>query len=94
MDVPSTTRNSKEHSATRLRKAERAADDLMEDGLPGDFEELGKLRSTLDARYVELKAGRVQLIDGETACNTLKARAKSGATAREGPRPAGHDGDC
>ena len=76
MDVPSTTRNSKEHSATRVRKAERATDDLGEDGLPGYFEELGELGSTLDARYDELKTGRAQLIDGEKAINALKVKSE------------------
>lgn len=64
------------------QKSGRGADDLVQDALAGYFEELGTLRSTLDARYDELKAGRVQLIDGEKAFNTLKAKSDE---RRNGP---------
>ena len=57
-------------------KSGRAADDLIQDALVGYFEELGILRSSLDARYDELKTGRVQLIDGEKAFDALKPKSE------------------
>ena len=42
----------------------RGADELVEDALVGYLAELVLLRDGLDARYDDLKSGRVQPIDG------------------------------
>ena len=54
----------------------RATDDLVADALVGYLDELASLRDRLDARYDDLKDGRVESIDGEEAKQRL--RAKSG----------------
>jgi predicted transcriptional regulator len=56
------------------QRSGRGADELVQDALAGYFEELATLRSTLDARYDDLKSGRVQPIDGEDAFARLKAK--------------------
>jgi predicted transcriptional regulator len=56
------------------QRSGRGADELVQEALAGYFEELATLRSTLDARYDDLKSGRVQPIDGEDAFARLKAK--------------------
>ena len=60
---------------SRLRelaeKTGRAPNDLIEDAMSGYLEELAQLRGMLDSRYEDLKSGRVQAIDGETAFEGL-----------------------
>ena len=54
----------------------------MQDALAGYFEQLATLRSTLDARYEDLKSGREQPIDGEDAFARLKTKSDG---RRNGP---------
>ena len=42
-------------------KSGRAPEEIVEDALAGYLEEVATLRQTLDARYDDLKAGRVQI---------------------------------
>ena len=60
---------------SRLRelaqKTGREANDLIEDAMAGYLEELAQVRGMLDSRYEDLKSGRVQAIDGETAFEGL-----------------------
>ncbi len=52
----------------------RAPDDLIEDAMAGYLAELAQVRTTLDARYDEIKSGRVRPIDAEEAFNRLRSR--------------------
>ncbi len=54
----------------------RAVDDLVEDAMAGYLEELAQTRTMLDARYDNLKSGRVKAIDGEKAFAALRSRSK------------------
>lgn len=55
----------------------RSTDELVEDVMAGYFEALAHVRQTLDRRYDDLKSGRVQLIDGEEAFASLKAKTEA-----------------
>lgn len=55
----------------------RPAEELVEDAMSGYFGELAQVRETLDNRYDDLKSGKVQLIDGETAFLRLKAKTEA-----------------
>lgn len=57
-------------------KTGRAPDDLIEDAMAGYLEELAQLRAELDTRYDDLKSGRVQAVDGETAFVELRQRSQ------------------
>ena len=57
-------------------KTGRAPDDLIEDAMAGYLEELAQLRGTLDTRYDDLKSGRVQAVDGETAFADLRQKSQ------------------
>lgn len=57
-------------------KTGRAPDDLIEDAMAGYLEELAQLRGTLDSRYDDLKSGRVQAVDGETAFADLRQKSQ------------------
>ena len=65
---------------SRLRelaqKTGRAANDLIEDAMAGYLEELAQVRGMLDSRYEDLKSGRVQGIDGETAFEGLRRKSQ------------------
>jgi predicted DNA-binding protein len=65
---------------SRLRelaeKTGRAPNDLIEDAMSGYLEELAQLRGMLDSRYEDLKSGRVQAIDGETAFEALRRKSQ------------------
>jgi hypothetical protein len=50
------------------------ADELVQDALAAYFDEIGTLRSTLEARYDDLKNGRAQPIHGEEAFARPKAK--------------------
>lgn len=54
----------------------RAPDDLIEDAMAGYLGELAHLRGTLDSRYDDLKSGRLQAVDGETAFTDLRQRSQ------------------
>jgi predicted transcriptional regulator len=53
-------------------KTGRAPNDLVEDAMAGYLQELGEVREMLDSRYDDLKAGRVQAVDGEKAFADLR----------------------
>ena len=54
----------------------RAPEDLVEDAMAGYAAELAQLRATLDARYDDVKTGRVQPIDGEEAFRRLRNKSQ------------------
>jgi predicted transcriptional regulator len=54
----------------------RGADELVEDALVGYLAELALLRDALDARYDDLKSGRVQPIDGNEALARLRKKSE------------------
>jgi hypothetical protein len=45
----------------------RPAEELVEDAIAGYFDELAQVRHTLDARYDDIKSGRVRMIPGDLA---------------------------
>jgi predicted transcriptional regulator len=51
----------------------RPSDELVQDAVMSFFDELAFTRETLERRYRELDAGRVQPIDGEEAYHRLMA---------------------
>jgi predicted DNA-binding protein len=55
-------------------KSGRPAGELVEDAMAGYLEEITKTRLMLDARYDDVKNGRVQAIDGEEFFEALKRR--------------------
>lgn len=54
----------------------RAPEDIIEDALARYLEEVASVRKTLDARYDDLKSGRVKSIDGEEAFTRLREESK------------------
>ena len=59
-----------------VNKTGRAPNDLIEDAMAGYLQELTELRGTLDARYDDLKSGRVKAIDGEAAFADLRRKSQ------------------
>jgi predicted transcriptional regulator len=57
----------------------RAPDDLVEDAMAGYLLELTQVREMLDARYDDLKTGRVQPVDGDEALSRLRQKSKKDA---------------
>ena len=55
-------------------KSGRATDDLVEDALAGYLAEIAEVHEMLDARYDDLKSGRVEPIDGEAFFDNLRQR--------------------
>jgi predicted transcriptional regulator len=58
-------------------KTGRAPGDLIEDAMAGYLQELAQVRGMLDARYDDLKGGRVKPVDGEEAFAKLCRKSKS-----------------
>jgi predicted DNA-binding protein len=54
----------------------RAPNDLIEDAMAGYLKELGDTRQMLETRYDDLKSGRVQAIDGDTAFADLRRKSQ------------------
>ncbi len=54
----------------------RAPEELVEDAMSGYLAELTQVRNMLDARYDEIKNGRVQAIDGEEAFARLRQKSR------------------
>jgi predicted DNA-binding protein len=54
----------------------RPADELLEDAMASYLHELTSAREMIDARYDELKSGRVEPVDGEHALDKLRGRSK------------------
>lgn len=52
----------------------RAKEELVQDAMAGYLTELSQLRSTLDARYDDIKSGRTKPIDGEEAFTRLRKK--------------------
>jgi len=59
-----------------VAKTGRAADELVEDAMAGYLQELAQTRDMLDARYDDLKSGRVKPVDGEEAFSTLRRKSE------------------
>ena len=55
----------------------RPAEELVEDAMTGYFEELNRVRSTIDSRYDDIKSGKVKLIPGDEARTRLMERIES-----------------
>lgn len=54
----------------------RAPNDLIEDAMAGYLKELGETRAMLDARYDDLKSGRVKPVEGDAAFSTLRRKSE------------------
>jgi predicted transcriptional regulator len=57
-------------------KTGRAPNDLIEDAMAGYLQELVQVREMLDARYDDLKSGRVKPVDGEKAFASLRRKSE------------------
>jgi predicted transcriptional regulator len=57
-------------------KSGRPPSDLIEDAMAACLQELDEVRGMLDARYDDLKSGRVKPVDGETAFAGLRRKSK------------------
>jgi hypothetical protein len=77
--TPDTEKKLKDLSA----QSGRGTDDLVEDATAGYFEEVHRLRDTLDRRYDDLKTGRVKPIPGDEV--EAYFRDKSAAARRSPP---------
>ena len=51
--------------------------DLVHDVMASYMERVAEIQDSLDSRYDELKAGRVELIDGEQVRRELKAKTQA-----------------
>jgi predicted transcriptional regulator len=60
----------------------RAPDELVEDAMTGYLQELAQTREMLDARYDDIKSGRVKPIDGEEAFASLRRKSELRRTQR------------
>jgi predicted transcriptional regulator len=58
-------------------KTGRRIDDLVQEAVAGFVDELNGLRSMLEARYEEVKSGRVKTIDGEEVFTRLREKSQS-----------------
>jgi predicted transcriptional regulator len=54
-----------------------APDDLVENAMTGYLAELSQVRNMLDARYDDIKSGRVQPIDGEEVFRRLRQKSQN-----------------
>ena len=72
--------NLRPETASRIQelsaKTGRPADELVEDAVAGYLKELAQTRDMLDARYDDLKSGRVKAIDGKEAFATLRSKSE------------------
>jgi predicted DNA-binding protein len=55
-------------------KTGRSTTELVEDAMAGYLAEMAETRTMLDARYDEVKSGRVKPIDGEEAFAKLRRK--------------------
>ena len=73
-------------TVTRLQglaaKTGRAPDELVEDAMAGYLAELAETRNMLDARYDDIKSGRVKPIDGEEAIARLRQKSEDRRSRR------------
>ncbi len=63
-------------------KTGRAPADLVEDAMTGYLQELAETREMIDARYDDLKTGRVKALDGEEAFADLRRKSEARRTSR------------
>ena len=56
--------------------------DLIEDAMAGYLQELAQVRELLDGRYDDLKAGRVQLVDGDEALARFRPKSEERRASR------------
>jgi predicted transcriptional regulator len=70
----------KPETESRLRELAaatgRAPEELVEEAMAGYLAELAQLRTTLDRRYDDVKAGRVKPVDGEEAFSSLRKKSQ------------------
>jgi predicted transcriptional regulator len=52
----------------------RAPSDLIEDAMAAYLQEVAGVREMLDGRYEDLKSGRIQAVDGDTAFADLRRK--------------------
>jgi len=52
----------------------RAKEELVQEAMAGYLAELSQVRDTLDARYDDIKSGRVSPIDGEASFSRLRQK--------------------
>jgi len=52
----------------------RAKEELIQDAMAGYLAELSQVRDMLDARYDDIKSGKVRPIDGEEAFSRLRQK--------------------
>lgn len=52
----------------------RGIDDLIEDAMAAYLNEIAQIRETLDARYDDIKSGRVQPTNGEVFFDRLRQK--------------------
>jgi predicted transcriptional regulator len=52
----------------------RAPDKIVEDAMTGYLAEFAQVRNKLDRRYVEMKTGQIQPIDGEEVFRQLRPK--------------------
>lgn len=55
----------------------RPAEELVEDAMAGYFDELERVRETLDSRYDDIKNDKVKLIPGDEAFARLRAKSEA-----------------
>ena len=55
-------------------RAGLSADELVKDAVAGYISGLAEVRTVLDARYDDLKSGRVEPVDGEAFFEQLRGR--------------------
>ena len=74
--------NFRPETASRLQELSqqtgRAPNDLIEDAMAGYLKDLGETREMLDGRYDDLKSGRVQAVDGDSAFAELRRKSEQG----------------
>jgi predicted transcriptional regulator len=63
-------------------KSGRPPGDLIEDAMAGYLQELAQVRELLDGRYDDLKAGRVQAVDGDEALARLRRKSEERRASR------------
>ena len=70
----------KPETEAQLRELEsesgRPAQELIEDAMSAYLAEVAGLRRVIDARYDEVKSGRVKPIDGEEVLKRLRSKSK------------------
>ena len=54
----------------------RPTEELVEDALAGYLAELSQVRQMLDARYDDIRSGRVSPLDGEQALEQLRQKSR------------------